>query len=74
MMAKHNVIICTENSGYEASLEVRKLYEAIPDSDAEHHNQTRVIDESGDDYLYPSSFFMNVSLPQEIVQQIFDAA
>ena len=73
-MAKHTVVICTENSGYEASLELRKLYEAIPDSDADSHGQARVIDESGEDYLYPKSFFTRINLPQETIQQIFHAA
>jgi hypothetical protein len=73
-MNEHTVVICTENTGYEASLELRKLYEALPDADASMHNQTRVIDESGEDYLYPMSFFTRVNLPQDILRQLFDAA
>jgi hypothetical protein len=45
-------VVCIRNEGYEASLERRKIYEALPDADAEAHNQLRVIDESGDDYLF----------------------
>ncbi len=74
MMAKHTVVICTENSGYEASLELRKLYEVVPDPDADSHGQARVIDESGEDYLYPKTFFTSINLPEETIQQIFHAA
>ncbi len=73
-MTKHTVVICTNNMGYEASLELRKLYEILPDSDAATHGQLRVIDESGEDYLYPKSSFASVTLPQETLQQIFHAA
>lgn len=73
-MTEHQLVVCTENSGYEASLELRKLYEAISDADAEKHGQLRVIDESGEDYLYPKSFFVAVKLPQPVVERIFHIA
>ena len=73
-MSKHTVVICMENTGFEASLELRKLYEILPDSDAAKHGQVRVVDESGEDYLYPKSSFASVTLPQETIQQIFHAA
>ena len=60
---KHKFLLCVDNEGYEASLEVRKLYEKIPDREAERHGQVRIIDESGEDYLYPSRFFALVRLP-----------
>jgi hypothetical protein len=56
-------LLCVENEGYEASLELRKLYEKLTDKEAEGHNQVRIIDESGEDYLYPSEFFAPVRLP-----------
>lgn len=56
-------MICVNNRGYEASLEPRKLYEVLTDRAAEKHHQIRVIDESGEDYLYPKSFFAPVRLP-----------
>jgi hypothetical protein len=59
---KHKFLLCVDNEGYKASLEIRKLYEKIPDKEAERHNQVRVIDESGEDYLYPISFFAPVRL------------
>jgi hypothetical protein len=67
-------VICTDNSGYEASLELRKLYQVIPDATANSIGQIRVIDESGEDYLYPSSFFVPVDLPASIADQVAHAA
>ncbi|MCL4457562.1 MAG: hypothetical protein M1147_01715 [Nitrospirae bacterium] len=61
-MKKH-FMICVNNRGYESSLEPRKLYEVLTDRAAEKHHQIRVIDESGEDYLYPKSFFAPVRLP-----------
>ncbi len=56
-------MICVDNRGYEASLEVRKIYEVINDKAAEKHRQLRVIDESGEDYLFPDDYFAPVRLP-----------
>ena len=56
-------MICVDNRGYESSLEKRKLYEVLNDKIAEKHNQIRIIDESGEDYLYPAIFFAPVRLP-----------
>jgi hypothetical protein len=73
-MEEHHFVICTDNSGYEASLELRKLYEVLSDPDAEKHGQLRVIDESGDDYLYPKSFFVGLDLPQQVIDRIIHVA
>jgi len=54
--------LCIHSDEYPASLERRKLYEVLPDADAEEHGQLRVIDESGDDYLYPREYFQLVEL------------
>ena len=59
-------VICIWNRGYEASLELRKIYQAIPDTAAERHRLVRVIDESGEDYLYPGEFFIPIELPKAI--------
>jgi hypothetical protein len=72
-MTEHNFVICTTNAGYEASLELRKLYEVLPDIEAAKHSQVRIIDESGEDYLYPSSFFTPLNLPSRIVEQVLHA-
>lgn len=53
-MKKH-FMICVENRGYEASLEFMKVYEVLADRTAEKHHQVRVVDESGEDYLYPEN-------------------
>lgn len=54
--------LCLRNKGYEASLEPRKFYEAVPDVDAASHGQVRIIDESGEDYLFPASYFASVKV------------
>lgn len=58
--------MCLKNKGYEVSLELRKIYQALPDPDAAKHRQLRVIDESGDDYLYPASYFAPIELPAPV--------
>ena len=52
--------VCIDNTGYPASLEPRKLYRVVPDTGAEAHGQIRVVDESGEDYLYPDSCFLEL--------------
>jgi hypothetical protein len=56
-MAKQHLVVCVDNEDYPASLEVRKLYVSIPDPHAEKDGLIRVIDESGEDYLYPKRRF-----------------
>lgn len=70
-MNKHEFAVCVDNHGYEVSLEMRKLYEIVADTDAEKHGQIRVVDESGEDYLYPATVFDRISLPDSIVERIF---
>jgi hypothetical protein len=62
---KNKFLICVNNVGYEASLETRKIYEVISDTEAQKHNQVRIVDESGEDYLYPSSYFAPLRIPSE---------
>jgi hypothetical protein len=66
-------VVCLKNEGYEVSLERRKIYRVLPDPDAGKHRQIRVIDESGDDYLYPQSFFAPIELPQSIRRAVLAA-
>lgn len=73
-MAKRNLVICVRNDDYEASLELRKIYEVVPDADANKHQQVRVIDESGEDYLFPQDFFVSVELPKATEQRVLHAA
>ena len=56
-MTSPNFVVCVRNAGYEASLDRGKRYRLLPDTDAAEHHQLRVIDESGEDYLYPESCF-----------------
>ncbi len=58
-------VLCVSNEKYSASLEARKIYQCIPDPQAEAHGQIRVIDESGEDYLYPREFFLPIEIPEE---------
>jgi hypothetical protein len=66
-MAKSNAtrqyLLCVRNDAYPASLEVRKVYRALPDPAAAAKRFVRVIDESGDDYLYPADYFVPIELP-----------
>ena len=72
--AAKRLVICVDNSGYEVSLERRKIYVCMPDAKAERLGQMRVIDESGEDYLYPKEAFVEVALPQPIRRAVLDAA
>jgi hypothetical protein len=58
--------VCMRNAGFGASLEVRKLYPVLDDPDAEANDLIRVIDESGEDYVYPARLFQRLTLPSEI--------
>ena len=66
--------LCLRNKGYEISLERRKIYQVIPDRDAEKHGQLRVIDESGEDYLYPATFFALIKLSRTLLRRVLAAA
>ncbi len=70
----HHFAICIKNEEHEVSLEVRKLYEIVPDPDAGKIDQIRVIDESGEDYLYPKNFFHPLPLPESIEKIVIRAA
>jgi hypothetical protein len=61
---KEQFVVCVTNEGYAASLEVRKIYEVVPDRGAVEHGLVRVIDETGEDYLYPEAHFIAIDLPQ----------
>lgn len=58
--------VCIDNGGYAASLERWKIYRVLADREAAKHGHVRVIDESGEDYLYPEEFFRFVSLPPKL--------
>lgn len=62
-------VVCVDNTGYAASLEMRKIYQVLPDEVGSRHHQLRVIDESGEDYLYPEQYFAPVRLPHSIERE-----
>jgi hypothetical protein len=68
--ASPQFVVCLKNNGYEASLEPRKIYQVLSDKEAESHKMIRVIDESGEDYLFPVSLFSPISLPQTLVREL----
>lgn len=72
-MAHRKFVVCVRNHGYEVSLELRKLYEVLPDPDAKRHDQLRVVDESGEDYLYPATLFAAVELPLQTEKAVVEA-
>lgn len=67
-------VVCINNQGYPASLELRKIYRTLADEKAKKHNMLRVVDESGEDYLYPERFFVPIKLPQAAEEAFLHAA
>ena len=61
--------LCVEDDGME-DLEVRKVYQVLPDREASREGYVRVIDESGEDYIYPSDLFVPVKLPAAVAQRL----
>jgi hypothetical protein len=70
---KTRFAICIDNAEYPASLEIHKIYRVIPDQDAEQNGDLRIIDESGEDYIYPGRYFLTIDLPQETERVLMDS-
>jgi hypothetical protein len=70
---KTRFVVCLDNSEYPASLETHKIYRVIPDQDAEQDGDLRIIDESGEDYLFPGRYFVQIDLPQETERTLMDS-
>jgi hypothetical protein len=68
------LVVCVSNEGHPASLEKRKIYVALRDVVAEKLGLIRIVDESGEDYLYPRSFFRVIALPQAVKRAVLAAA
>jgi hypothetical protein len=66
-------VLCVENKDYPASLERRKVYQALIDVQASKLGQVRVVDESGEDYLYPQEYFVPIKLPQAAERAVLGA-
>jgi hypothetical protein len=64
-MPDDRFVLCIRNDGYQASLERRKIYRVIADSQAESKGMLRLVDESGEDYLFPSDYFVPIQVPTE---------
>jgi hypothetical protein len=67
------LVVCVDNDGYAVSLEKRKIYVALRDAAAEKQGLLRIVDESGDDYLYPKTFFRAVDLPVAVRRAVMAA-
>ena len=71
-MENHNsesrFAVCIKNDEYPASLEIRKIYQTIPDTRAAEHQLIRAIDESGEDYLYPADYFVPIELSESLIE------
>jgi hypothetical protein len=67
------LVVCINNDGHAVSLEKRKIYVALRDAAAEKHAMLRIIDESGEDYLYPKTFFRTIALPQAVKRAVLAA-
>ena len=65
-MSTPRFAICIDNSNYPAALELHKIYRVVHDDDAERDGDLRIIDESGEDYLYPADYFLQVDLPSNV--------
>ena len=79
IMKRHKTVsshfaVCVENTGYPASLELHKIYRVITDEDAAEDGDVRIVDESGEDCLYPAAWFVEVKLPQTVQKSLLHAA
>ena len=72
MSKEKHFAICIENGEYGGTLDVRKVYEVLEDASAAKRNYIRIIDESGEDYLYPAKWFVAVEIPDTVEQLLHD--
>lgn len=63
-------VLCIDDGDYPESLDVRKVYTVVPDTTAEHREYIRIVDETGEDYLYPAKLFIPIHLPPEAVRAL----
>ena len=63
-------VVCINNEDYPASLELHKIYRLLPDEDADAEGDIRIIDESGEDYLYPASYFVPIHVPHAVEESL----
>ena len=65
--------VCIKNKGYEASLEIGKLYRVVPDQEADRHGYLRIVDESGEDYGYAADRFFSIEVPKSLERALLKA-
>ncbi len=70
----HDYVLCIDSGEWPASLKTRKVYPCLPDARAAEHQMLRVIDEPGEDYLYPEFCFVRIELPQRAARAFVSAA
>ncbi len=70
MKRNSQFVVCVRNKGYAASLEVRKIYQLIPDRAGAKHGLVRVVDEMGKGYLFPQEYFVSLRLPQAVERAV----
>jgi len=74
IMTNHpRFVVCIKNAGYLASLELRKLYQVVDDPEGEADEMIRIIDESGEDYLYPANMFLAAPLPASVEKALLES-
>ena len=74
IMNRPKFVVCLNNDGHQASLEVGKLYQFIPDKEAEKLGELRVIDEDGEDYLYDAAMFHRMQVPPIVADTLIPAS
>jgi hypothetical protein len=67
-------VVCLRNDGYPASLEQHKIYRALPDVEAAKQGDLRIVDESGEDYLYPADWFVAIAVPEPVAASLAKAS
>jgi len=67
-------VVCVDNADHPVSLELHKIYRTLPDGDAAASGDLRVVDESGEDYLFPASHFVAISVPERVRSSMRRAA
>ena len=73
MHGKSQFVVCVDNSEYPASLELHKIYRTVPDGDAEADGDIRIVDESGEDYLYSQDRFVTIRVPSVVRESLVHA-
>jgi hypothetical protein len=68
--SSNRYVVCVKNRDYPASLELRKIYKVVPDKPAAGHGLLRILDESGDDYLYPADHFVSIKLTRTVERAV----